>query len=160
MFLLSSYYFHLFMNIRCHVKCLRCLRISFRNIFKNFWNQQARFDLHQQKTGLWSRSPSPSNFGWLEPVTKILDGGAETRAWNLDSDSRTLVCGANCTDKWIIQWFYVFNGPNRVGPEPKTFECSYQSQSWSQKLHVWTQSGAWHLSSGSTAPVRIITNHL
>jgi len=31
------------------LSCLRCLGIPFRNIFKNVWNQQARFDQHQQE---------------------------------------------------------------------------------------------------------------
>jgi len=68
--------------------------------------------------GLWSRSPS--SFGGLEPEPK-----------NFEWWSRSLKFGFpfNGHGLWsepivqIIQWFLVFNGPNRSGAGAKNFRC-------------------------------------
>ena len=94
-------------------------------------------------SGLWSWGRSPSNFGWLEPGPKIFEWWSRSR--NLKFEFLF-----NRHSLWskpivqIIQWFLVFNGPNRswagsnkfykLEPVPKILDACYQNYLQTSKI--------------------------
>jgi len=84
------------------------------------------------KPGLWSRSPS--DVEWLEPEPEIW-APVQQSLWSKPSVQ-------------IIQWFLVFNGPNRSGAGAKDLDARSQSPKFDFRLHwlkLLTLSEEWRV---------------